>query len=208
MSTSPWGRSDALIARLLVDRTDWLPERVLARLDGYPSRSECWLWTGFTCDKGYGRVYAPMDRSLGLPSRIVTVHRAVWIAMRGGVPDRHVLDHDGQQGCRVKRCANPAHLQAVTNRHNTVISPGAGISYLNAAKTHCLRGHELTGDNITAWTRRAGARGCRTCEDARQAERHKLVRNAADALGMGWEEYIGHYGSGVVAARRVLGVAS
>ncbi len=60
---------------------------------------------------------------------------------------------------------------------------GRGPTALNAAKTHCKRGHEFTPENT--YYRRDSANGlrqCRTCIRARnkqQWQRHKAARAVA-----------------------------
>ena len=33
----------------------------------------------------------------------------------------------------------------------------------DARKTHCPRGHELSGDNLVGWFKKRGSRSCRIC---------------------------------------------
>ena len=70
----------------------------------------CWLWTGALTGKGYG--------SFGQtpPGGSVLAHRFAYIREFGAIPDGLVIDHL----CRERRCVNPAHLEAVTNRENVV----------------------------------------------------------------------------------------
>ena len=68
----------------------------------------CWEWVGCTNRNGYGRVWRNR--------RTVMVHRLVYEATYGDIPAGLVLDHL----CRNRRCVNPAHLEPVTVRTNTL----------------------------------------------------------------------------------------
>ena len=73
---------------------------------------------------------------------------------------------------KVRRCAKPSLLGHAP----------WGPSAVNAAKTHCIHGHEFTKEN-TVWQRRNGrvaGRGCRTCrnERAKLRARQSINNNA------------------------------
>ena len=110
----------------------------------------CWEWIGTTHKEGYGAI-----RVGGHGSKWVGAHRVMYELFRGKIPDGLTIDHL----CRNTRCVNPDHLEAVTMRVNVLrgFSPWAK----NARKTHCLRGHELLGENL--YLNPAGSRVCRTC---------------------------------------------
>lgn len=96
-------------------------------------------------------------------------HRAVYEHLRGPIPVGLELDHL----CRNTRCVNPAHLEPVTHRENAL--RGVGVSAINAAKTHCKYGHDLTNpDNywLKAYGNAVATRICKAC---------KRARNNADA---------------------------
>jgi hypothetical protein len=108
----------------------------------------CWEWTGAVMSKGYGTI------SIG--GRCKRAHRVAYELLVGPIPARLVLDHL----CRVRRCVNPDHMQAVTHRENTFRSP-ITAAVRNAAKTHCIRGHPFDGTNTIV--RADGWRRCRQC---------------------------------------------
>lgn len=125
-----------------------LPRRWRAKIDA----RDCWRWTGYVRDNGYVVV-----KIQGKPTY---AHRAIYSLLVGDVPDDAVIDHL----CRVRHCLNPAHMEVVEHRENTM--RGDGPTAENARKTHCLRGHPLSGGNLIE--RPHGWRECRTCRRANQ----------------------------------------
>lgn len=67
----------------------------------------CIVWMGALNAKGYG--------CFGLDGDTKLAHRVAYEFENGPIPDGLTIDHL----CRVKRCVNPAHLEAVTGRENT-----------------------------------------------------------------------------------------
>lgn len=108
--------------------------------------SGCWLWVGAADVKGYGRLRIGGDWALA--------HRLSHERFRGPIPDGCEIDHL----CRTPSCVNPDHLEAVPSRVNTL--RGTGPTAVNARKTHCIHGHQLSGDNLTIT---GGRRSCRAC---------------------------------------------
>lgn len=107
---------------------------------------DCWLFAGNTSTGGYGYI---CDRFGMQPA-----HRVVYQNMVGPIPKGLVMDHL----CRVRICINPDHLEPVTDAEN--ILRGIAPSAMNKRKTHCKRGHELSGDNLIEFR---GGRHCREC---------------------------------------------
>jgi hypothetical protein len=133
-----------------------VPERIEAQLN---RTADCWLWTGDLDRAGYGKLWSD--------GRHQRVHRLAYEAWVGAIPSGMELDHL----CRVRNCVNPAHLEPVTSRENTL--RGESFAAVNAKKTHCLRGHAL--DKANTYINPAGARVCRECKRARQ-RRYKASR--------------------------------
>jgi hypothetical protein len=128
----------------------------------------CWEWRGYVTPSGYG--------SLKLHNSNHRVHRLVYEATRGAIPNDLVLDHL----CRNKICVNPEHLEPVTILENSV----RGIPnpcLVNKAKTHCPVGHPFDDEN-THWSqdKKTGVRRryCRQCWRDRGLEKRKQ-RDAA-----------------------------
>jgi hypothetical protein len=92
--------------------------------------------------------------------RQVYAHRFAFEALVGPIPEGLSLDHL----CRVTWCVFPGHLDPV--EHRTNVLRGVGPTAVNARKTHCKRGHPLSGDNLYVQPR--GYRNCRTCKQAQQ----------------------------------------
>jgi hypothetical protein len=101
-------------------------------------------------------------------------HRAVYEWINGPIPDGIEIDHACHNRdvscvgpCKHRRCVRPDHLEAVTPSENK--RRGRTVNAKNAQKTHCIRGHELSGDNILPSTN--GRRRCRQCARDRHEER-------------------------------------
>ena len=115
-----------------------------------PELGPCWLWKN-NCRDGYG-TFSHNDKTR-------KAHRVSWMAANGPIPKGLQIDHL----CRVTNCVNPAHLEAVTPRENTMRS--GAVSAICARKTHCVHGHPFSGENLKI--RRNGSRSCKTCERMR-----------------------------------------
>lgn len=111
----------------------------------------CWEWQGHTLN-GYGRIK--------LQDSYYMTHRVSWAVYRTRPVPQH-LDHN----CRNRKCCNPAHLEAVTARQNTLRSTSP--SAINAHKTYCVNGHELSEENVYTVAARPRARYCKPCTISR-----------------------------------------
>jgi len=117
--------------------------------------SGCWLWIGSVASDGYSRFR-------GYGGSISGHSFSYWYHV-GPVPEGHELDHI----CRVRCCVNPAHLRPLTHADNVALADFTK-NHRNGRKTHCLRGHELSGDNLLVerW-RHLTMRKCRACKKYR-----------------------------------------
>lgn len=134
-----------------LDKFDGPQDRFRSKIDIDPGTG-CWLWNGTLYPRtGYANFWLDGKSNLA--------HRIAYRWWKGEIPVGYQLDHL----CKVRRCVNPDHLEAVTPRVNNLrsMSPPA----INARKTHCKRGHEYTPEN-THIDARSGARLCRACRAA------------------------------------------
>jgi hypothetical protein len=127
---------------------------------------DCIPWSGGLL-QGYGIIW-----NFGAPKKRKKAHVAAWESVNGPVPDKYVLDHL----CRRRSCVNTNHLELVTAAENTL--RGIGPTAINARKTHCVHGHELSGKNLLIDYR--GRRKCKTCQAAHEKaykDRQKMERS-------------------------------
>lgn len=95
--------------------------------------NDCWLWQGSLTHDGYGH--------FGFGGKVVRAHRWFYEQIRGLIPVGLTLDHL----CRVRRCVNPWHLEAVINKINVL--RGNGRAAKAARQLYCVHGHKFSGRN-------------------------------------------------------------
>lgn len=102
--------------------TSLLPQKIAARIQ--VSDTGCWTWKGSTSTNGYGRFEFPKSPE-GHRVR-PRIHRLVWEALVGPIPEGMVIDHmchnedltcEGGK-CSHRKCCNPAHLRVTTQEEN------------------------------------------------------------------------------------------
>lgn len=144
-----------------VDRNGPVPEAA-------PELGPCWLWTGATNGKnGYGIFRGMVERHENGSRKWALAHRYSFAVAGETVPDRMELDHR----CRCRTCVNPAHLQVLSHRDNTLA--GNTITARQAQRDLCVNGHPF--DKLDS----RGRRRCSICdkaaEDARYVRRHGRI---------------------------------
>lgn len=128
----------------------------------------CWVWQRAERGSGYGAKWH--NGACGY------AHRFFYERYVGPIPEGLHIDHL----CRNRRCVNPDHLEAVTNREN--ILRGTGFSAVNARKTHCVNGHPFDEENT--YIRPDGDRDCRACKrvaHAKQDARRRALKEGKAA---------------------------
>lgn len=97
--------------------------------------TSCMNWNGHIRSDGYGVIWIK-----GIEYK---THRVAYHIYKGILSATNVIDHI----CKNKKCCNPDHLREVTQRINATENSLSPPSF-NKKKTHCIRGHEFTPDNI------------------------------------------------------------
>jgi hypothetical protein len=123
----------------------------------------CWPWLGGKDKDGYGKAGGRL------------AHRIAYELECGLIPPGLQIDHL----CRNRACQNPAHMETVTSRVNTLrgISPSACA----ARRTSCIHGHVFDATNTYTKSGKR-KRECRECNRAavRRYQRGPKYRARAD----------------------------
>jgi len=130
-------------------------ERVLARSvqDG-----DCLVWTGTVNNAGYGTVGVPQGEPGHRKVVPRLVHRVVYEALVGPIPDGLVIDHL----CATRRCVRVDHLEAVTPAENSRRGePRNSLLVHRRTRETCQNGHPWTPENTIV--RADTSRKCRIC---------------------------------------------
>ncbi len=128
---------------------------------------KCWEWTG--CTRGLnGRLYG----SFSSKNKIQVASRFSCTLFWGEIPKGYHVHHK----CNNPICVNPDHLEAVEPSYHSRVLTVNSISYKNAQRTHCIRGHPLFGDNL--FTTKSGHRQCRACSKESRDEFRRKRREA------------------------------
>lgn len=109
-----------------------------------------WVWTGYVSN-GYAMFQLGDQRW--------RPHRLLWEVNNGPIDGRSVL----YRACEMDLCCNPEH-------HS--------FSKASRMRTHCVRGHELTPENLYEYPQH-GVRACRACQSIEAAERYRRKKSAA-----------------------------
>jgi hypothetical protein len=137
-----------------VERRTYNVRPTIERFMSHVEKTEagCWEWTGVRNRSGYGK--------FEVRGKTLVAHRWSYEHFVGPIPEGFQVDHVKARGCTLRSCVNPAHLEAVTAKENVHRSDSPCAE--NSRKTHCIRNHELSGDNVRV--NKSGSRVCRACE--------------------------------------------
>jgi hypothetical protein len=165
---------------------DWVIQQIIDRREIAPEG--CWLWPGYINRDGYGVIMYTAHREDGTAHRPqLFVHRLSYMHFVADLDDDQQIDHTchdpavclaRKKDCPHRHCYNPEHLEPVAGVVNLMRS--GNFTPLNAAKTHCVRGHRFEGRNL-----RFAPDGGRVCRECRQW--HSVsARTAAAAQFAPW----------------------
>lgn len=156
-----------------------MPDKFWCRVDERDA-ADCWPWFGAIVPSGHGHVMIPNPaggKQLGVGAHVLAYMLSV-----GPIPGGLVIDHRCHNGsgcadgsdCQHRRCCNPAHLEAVTQRENVL--RGEGLAGLASRKTECIRGHDLTDPANFKWGKSSHngqpRRICRACLSIHRRSRY------------------------------------
>jgi HNH endonuclease len=123
--------------------------------------SGCHVFSGAKSGTGYGSIFVGSKKS----RMVLGCHVLALFLERGpsGV-QQETVNHL----CGNRACCNPAHLQAASVRENVL--HGNSMAARNAARSHCVQGHEFTPENTKIRTDGGKIRrACRKCHHGKVA---------------------------------------
>lgn len=145
---------------------------------------DCWEWTGFRSEKGYGKIAS--GKRGESPRR---AHRVAWEIANGSIPNGlHILHR-----CDNPSCVRPSHLFLGNDLENQRdrIKKGRGkrigwnlpeaikiSATRRREKTHCKRGHLRTQENALITVRgKYVMRGCNECSRISASQRAQALKD-------------------------------
>lgn len=144
--------------------------------------SGCWEYIGCINKNGYGQLLRRFEDGKG---KAILAHRYAYIFMIGEIPNGLFLDHL----CRNRRCCNPAHLEPVTKKQNTLRGiPGKGVH------ESCSKGHKRNRSNIRCYSGKDGIIivHCKECQKIYQQKNKEKIK-----------KYLKEYRAGCLQKKKV-----
>lgn len=149
-----------------IEKPDWeFYIRFFSKIK-WTTTAKCWEWNGHLNSRGYGL--------FRLKGKDVFAHRVSYLFEYGELPDDMFVCHK----CDNPKCIRPDHLFLGTQKDNMADCRSKGRNFW-ANKTHCIRGHKLSGSNIYI-NPSTGSRVCKECRKIHQNKHLEGKRNAKD----------------------------
>lgn len=148
------------------EQAEKIAERIKSKIK--VQSSGCWVWQGATDNKGYGQIRVRKGTHLA--------HRISYFIFTGINPEGKHCCHK----CDNPPCVNPAHI-FLGNMKDNIIDSVQKRRHYNSKLTHCRKGHELSGDNLSYQKTKGGGveRRCKACSNARSRGYNKKPERLA-----------------------------
>lgn len=142
-------------------------------LERFEQTNGCWEWKSTMHHSGYGVIYKSPKQLLA--------HRVSWeYYNKTVIPDELEVDHI----CRNRKCVNPKHLRIVTHKINCLENSESPLAK-HAKKTHCPKGHPLSGDNLVKYhLEKLNQRFCKACFNQWQRNNRKKKAERLQCSGL------------------------
>ena len=134
-------------------------QRFWDKVGPHDDPNACWLWLGASASGG-GKSHTLKYGQFRVGIKVVKAHRFAYELLVGPIPEGLTLDHVRVRGCTNTLCVNPAHLETVPARINSL--RGTNPFAQNARKVVCVHGHPLDEMNTYIYPS-SGRRQCRVC---------------------------------------------
>ena len=140
--------------------------------DKVDKSGDCWMWTAYKDQKGYGR--------FGIGSKLYSAHRLSYEWSYGDFDKKLCVCHT----CDNPGCVNPEHLWLGTRRDNNIDRDNKG-RHNNGFQDRikCKNGHAFNTKNT--YTRPDGGRNgrnCRVCDKLYQRSKRAKAKSTREAV--------------------------